>query len=72
MLGSKEDLEGEYGERTGKGSSSGSSSSSSGSKGKSRGVPPTFGYAKRTMNGTTKDSRTAQVAGVPRTKVIHS
>lgn len=68
--GSKEDLDGDYcnGERV-KGSSSGSSSSSSSGKGKSRGVPPQFGYVKRTMNGTAKDSRTAQVTGVPRTKV---
>ncbi|XP_066902142.1 protein sickie isoform X3 [Halyomorpha halys] len=71
--GSKEELDVDYcnEERTTKGGSSSgsSSSSSSGSKSKNRGVPPTFGYVKRSINGSVSDSRTAQVAGVPRTKV---
>ncbi|CAH1400895.1 unnamed protein product [Nezara viridula] len=62
--GSKEELDVDYcnEERTTKGGSSSgsSSSSSSGSKGKSKGVPPTFGYVKRSINGNVSDSRTAQ------------
>lgn len=45
--------------------------SSSGGKGKVRGVPPSFGYVKRPINGTGKgETRTAQVSAVPRTKVF--
>uniref|UniRef100_A0A1B6D2Z1 AAA+ ATPase domain-containing protein n=2 Tax=Clastoptera arizonana TaxID=38151 RepID=A0A1B6D2Z1_9HEMI len=39
-------------------------------KGKVRGVPPSFGYVKRPINGTSKgEPRTAQVSAVPRTKL---
>ncbi|XP_054270358.1 protein sickie isoform X2 [Macrosteles quadrilineatus] len=39
-------------------------------KSKVRGVPPNFGYIKRSMNGNGKgEPRTAQVSAVPRTKV---
>lgn len=39
-------------------------------KSKVRGVPPSFGYVKRPTNANGKESRTAQVSAVPRTKVI--
>lgn len=40
------------------------------SKSKVRGVPPNFGYIKRSVNGNGKgEPRTAQVSAVPRTKV---
>ncbi|XP_046669946.1 protein sickie isoform X3 [Homalodisca vitripennis] len=40
------------------------------SKSKVRGVPPNFGYIKRSINGNGKgEPRTAQVSAVPRTKV---
>lgn len=40
-------------------------------KSKVRGVPPNFGYVKRSINGNGKgEPRTAQVSAVPRTKVI--
>lgn len=39
-------------------------------KSKVRGVPPNFGYIKRSINGNGKgEPRTAQVSAVPRTKV---
>ncbi|XP_024083600.1 protein sickie [Cimex lectularius] len=70
--GSKEELDDFCnGERSSKGSSSGSScSSGGGSKGKVRGPHQGFGYVKRpSTNGTPKDTRTAQVQAVSRTKV---
>lgn len=68
MIGSKEELgisDVDYcnGERK--------QNNSSGGKGKVRGVPPSFGYVKRPVNGTGKgETRTAQVSAVPRTKVF--
>lgn len=38
-------------------------------KNKVRGVPSSFGYVKRSTNTNGKESRTAQVSAVPRTKV---
>ena len=42
------------------------------SKNKVRGVPSSFGYVKKSTNTNGKESRTAQVSAVPRTKVCIS
>lgn len=38
-------------------------------KSKVKGVPSSFGYVKRSTSSSGKESRTAQVSAVPRTKV---
>lgn len=40
-------------------------------KSKVRGVPSSFGYVKKSTNTNGKESRTAQVSAVPRTKVVN-